>query len=446
MNSGKGEGDLAIFKGGIHPDDAKNLTKDQPIRVLEPGKEMVFPLSQHIGAPATPLVKRGDEVKVGQLLGEANGLISANVVCSVSGKVKAVEPRLCIDGMTKNCVVVENDGLDTPHEEYGVPRDRESLDAESIQKAVRRAGLVGSGGAGFPTDVKLMPKDPDAIDTILINAAECEPYLTGDYRLMMERGEEILEGIRLLFLVFKNAKCIIGIEDNKKEAKAALDALIRPEDKIEVREFQTKYPQGGERFLIYAATGRQINSSLLPADAGCAVFNVDTVLSIYQAVLPGKMKISRIVTLTGDAVNEPGNYEVRLGMSVEDMIQAAGGYRVQPEKVVSGGPMMGTALFSTDVPVNKTCGGILCFEKDIVHTLRTTPCIRCGRCIDVCPGRVAPIKLMAATIGHRIEEFEKLYGMECCECGSCTYVCPAHRYLTQAFKQSKREVLEKRKG
>ena len=436
---------LATFKGGIHPYEGKEMSENKPVQVLIPKGEMVFPMAQHIGAPAKPLVKKGDRVLVGQKIAEAGGFISANVICSVSGTVKAVEPRLMVNGTMVTSVIVENDGLDEKIEHFGEDRDYTKLSKDEIRSIVKEAGIVGLGGAGFPTNVKLTPKDDSKIDYILVNGAECEPYLTSDYRMMLEEPEKIVGGLKVILSLFDNAKGVIGIENNKPEGIKKLEELVKNEPRIEVRPLLTKYPQGGERSLIYAITGRKVNSSMLPADAGCIVDNIDTVIAIYNAVCKQTPLIRKIITVTGDAIVNPQNFSVRLGTNYQELLEAAGGFKNDPEKVISGGPMMGQALFSLDLPVTKTSSALTCFSKDMVAAQEPTPCIRCGRCVSACPSHLVPPLMMNAAMKNNCEAFEKLNGMECMECGSCAYVCPAKRPLTQAFKDMRRQVAANRR-
>lgn len=436
---------LATFKGGIHPYEGKELSENKPIKVLMPKGEMVYPLSQHIGAPAKPLVKKGDQVLTGQKIGEADGCISANVICSVSGTVKAIEPRRTADGSMKLSIVVENDGEYRTIEGMGTERNPERLSRQEIRDAIKEAGIVGLGGAGFPTHVKLTPKEDDKIEYVIVNGAECEPYLTSDYRVMMEEPEKVIGGLKVILRLFPKAKGVIGIENNKPEAIAKLTELVKNEPNIQVCPLKTKYPQGGERTLIYAVTGRKINSSMLPADVGCIVDNVDTVASIYMAVCHSTPLLRRIITVTGDAVAEPGNFSVRTGTCMQEVLDAAGGFSKEPEKMISGGPMMGQALFDLNIPVTKTSSALTCLTEDEVAKMEPSACIRCGRCVSVCPGRVVPQKLALAADRGDLELFEKLNGMECCECGCCSYICPARRPLTQSFKVMKRAVAASRK-
>ena len=436
---------LATFKGGVHPYEGKELSENKPTQILMPKGDMVYPMSQHIGAPAAPLVKKGDKVLAGQKIGEASGFISANVICSVSGTVKAVEPRRVASGAMVNSVVVENDGEYQSVEGMGADRDPSKLSKQEIRDIVKEAGIVGLGGAGFPTHVKLTPKNENAIEYVLVNAAECEPYLTSDYRMMLEEPEKLIGGLKVMLQLFEKAKGVIGIENNKPEAIKKLQEMVKDEPRIEVCELMTKYPQGGERSLINAITGRKVNSSMLPADAGCIVDNVDTVIAIYMAVCKTTPLMRRIVTVTGDAIANPQNYNVKIGTNFQELVEAAGGFKSEPEKLIAGGPMMGMALFGLDIPVTKTNSALLCMTKDEVAANEPTPCIRCGKCVSVCPSHIVPVMMMKAALKGDCERFEKLNGMECVECGSCAFICPAKRPLTQAFKEMRKTVAANRR-
>ena len=437
---------VLTFRGGIHPYEGKELSKDDPIVIYKPeaGYEMAVSMSQHIGAPARPVVKKGDAVLAGQLIGEAGGFISANVHSPVSGVVKGIEKRLMVNGGKADCIIIENDGNDT-FVDIEPPKPVETLSKEEIISLVKSAGIVGMGGAGFPTSVKLSPKNPYQIDFIIVNGSECEPYLTSDYRRLMEEPEKIIEGLKIMLRLFDHAKGIIAIEDNKPDAIKKVKGLLQPEDPIEVCKLYTKYPQGAERMLIYACTKRKINSSQLPADAGCVVDNVDTVHAIYEAVKLGIPLTKRVITVTGDAVAKPQNFLVPVGVNHRDLVKAAGGWKEEPEKIISGGPMMGMAISTLDVPVIKTSSAILSFIKDPLVNLKTTNCINCGRCVAVCPGRVMPTRLAKFAERGDVDSFLKYDGMECCECGCCSYVCPAKINLTQAIKTMRKQVLASRK-
>ncbi len=428
------------FKGGAHPYDGKKMSRECPIEILNPGDTLVYPLSQHIGAMAKPLVKAGDRVLVGQKIAEKGGFISANIHSSVSGTVKAIEKRLVATGGMVDSIIVENDGM---YEEAApiFSGNPDELSKDEIIKIIEEAGIVGMGGAGFPTNVKLSPKNADIIDSIIVNGAECEPYLTSDYRRMVEQTDKLVKGLKIVLKIFPDAKGYFGIEDNKPEAIETLLKATENEDRIEVVPLKTKYPQGGERSMIYAVTGRKINSKMLPADVGCIVHNVDTIYAIYNAVYNGKPLIERIVTITGDAVSTPKNFQVRIGTSFRELIDAAGGFTTEPEKIISGGPMMGFSFFNIDVPVVKGSSSLLAFIKDDVSHEEPSACIRCGRCAAACPEHLLPMKLAALAGQNEPEEFKKLGGMECVECGCCSYVCPAKRQVTQSVRSMKKLII-----
>ena len=434
---------ISTFKGGVHPYDGKDLAKDQPIRRIKPKEILVYPLSQHIGAPASPIVAVGDTVLRGQKIAEAGGFVSAPVFASVSGTVKAIEPRHVATGDLVNSIIIENDGEMKETDFHGV-EDVASLSKEQIIEKVKEAGVVGMGGAGFPTHVKLSPKEPDKIEFIIANCAECEPYLTADYRRMLENPEELIGGMKIVLRLFDHAKGILGVEDNKPDCIQKLKELTKDEERIEVMPLKTKYPQGGERQLIYATTGRSINSKMLPADAGCIVDNVETLVAINRAVKEGKPVMDRIFTVTGDAVANPGNFEYCIGMSYAEILEEAGGFKEDPEKMISGGPMMGFAVFSLEIPTTKTSSSLLCFKKDDVSASEVTACINCGRCVSVCPEQIVPSRLAKMSQFHDSESFERWNGMECIECGSCSYICPAKRPLAQYIKTMKKQILAER--
>ena len=448
---------IRTFRRGVHPYDGKGLSAECPITPISAAGEMVYPLSQHIGAPAVPLVSVGSAVLAGQKLAEAGGFVSAPVYSAVSGTVKAIAPRLTATGETQTCIVVENDGegnwvdprFDPVNSPYGgeafvreimASETVKGLTPAGIRNAIREAGIVGMGGAGFPAAVKLTPKDDAGIDYLIVNGAECEPYLTSDDRLMRECGDVLLAGCRLLLRLFPNATCLIGVENNKKAAIAGLTQKAKAYEDIEICPLKTKYPQGGERMLISALTGRRLNSSRLPADVGCVVVNVATVISAFYAITLGRPLTHRVMTVTGDGVATPCNLLVPLGMSFEAVLEAAGGFAegVTPKKIITGGPMMGTALFDLGIPVTKTSASILALKNDPVAHHDTTACIKCGRCVSVCPERLVPQLLSEAADHEDFAAFEKYGGMECIECGSCAYVCPAKRQLVQSMRYGRR--------
>lgn len=432
------------FVGGIHPYDGKDLSKDKPIQDVLPKGEMVYPMSQHIGAPAKPIVAKGDRVLAGQKIAESGGFVSAPIYASVSGTVKSIETRRVVTGDLIQSIVIDNDGLYESMEFHPyAPVDK--LQKDEIIDIVKEAGVVGMGGAGFPTHVKLSPKDPDKIDYVIANCAECEPYLTSDYRRMMEEPDKLIGGLKIILKLFDNAHGILAVEDNKPDCISLLKQMTKNDPQITVKALKTKYPQGAERQLIYATTGRKINSSMLPADVGCIVDNVDTVVAIYRAVTEGRPLMERIVTVTGDAVANPRNFRVPIGMSYQELLDVAGGFEQDPEKIICGGPMMGFGMFDLNVPTTKTSTALLALTQDDVSAMEPSPCINCGRCVEACPGRIVP-SLLATYAEHFDEEsFVEHNGMECCECGCCSFVCPAKRPLTQEIKSMRKIQLAKKK-
>ena len=432
------------FVGGVHPFDGKDLSKSKSIIDAQPSGELIFPLSQHIGAPAKPLVQKGDTVLRGQMIAEAGGFVSAPVYSSVSGKVKSIEKRRVATGDMVESIIISNDGLYN-EVEYEPCDDWTKLSREEIISRIAKAGIVGMGGAGFPTSVKLSPQNPEAIDYIIANCAECEPYLTSDYRRMIENGDELCEGLRIMLSLFEGSHGILAVEDNKPDCIAHLKKLIKKDNIISVKELKTKYPQGAERMLIYATTGRKVNSKMLPADVGCIVNNVDTICAIYNAVVKGKPLMERIITVTGDAVKDPRNYRVPCGMTYSELIDINGGFKEEPAKIICGGPMMGFAMVSTDVPVTKTSTALLAFLEDPVSSSETTPCINCSRCTYACPAGLVPGRLSDMVEHFDNESFVANGGMECCECGCCSFVCPAKKPLTQNIKTMRKQELANRK-
>ena len=434
---------LKTFRGGVHPDDGKKLSAECPLRPIPAGKTLYYSLAQQAGAPAVPMVQPGERVLRGQKIAEAGGYVSAPVHAGVSGTVQKIQKMRMPAGGLADCIVIENDGEGKQVEFQ--PADYSQLPPEEILKRISEAGVIGQGGAGFPTHVKLSPKNPAEIDTVLINGAECEPYLTSDYRRMTENPELVVEGLKVILRLFPGAEGILCVEDNKKSCAEALERACRGIPNIRVQLLKTKYPQGAERMLIYAATGRRINSSMLPADVGCIVDNVETAVSVYRAVALGEPLMDCTMTVTGDAAASPENLIVPVGMLYREVLEAAGGVSAEPEKMIAGGPMMGNALFTLDTVVTKTSSALLLFRKDPVAEQVTTACINCGRCADVGPGRILPARL-AVFADHGAEEpFLKYHGMECCECGCCSYVCPAKRQLSQSIKSMRRMLLAKRK-
>ena len=443
---------MLSFRGGVFLDEKKELLKDRPIRSSNTKELLTYPLSQHIGKPAKAIANVGDEVKVGQIIAEADGFISANVLSSVSGKVKTIEKKLCSNGKISDCIIVENDYKYTTIDGFGKERDYKSLSREEILDIIKAAGIVGLGGACFPTHVKLNPKDKDAIDYVLVNASECEPYLNSDNRLLLEETDMLILGLEIILKLFPHAKGIICIEDNKKEAYKEIQKKISNNMSISCVLTKTKYPQGGERQLIYAVTKRKLNSKLLPADVGVIVHNVATTVAIAYAVAKSEPLINKVMTLAGDGLKDNINVKVRLGISYKELAEEVGGLKDEVKKMINGGPMMGISLYDLDVPVAKNSSSLLCFREDFLDKLTETNCINCGRCSNVCPENLIPTMMYKAAKNNKTEEFLKLYGTECIECGSCSYVCPAKLPLVQYFKMMKpkaiayeKELAEKKK-
>lgn len=435
---------LLTFKGGIHPNDGKSLAKDKAITEILPKGNLLYPLTQHIGAPAAPVVKKGDHVLKGQKIAEAGGFVSAPVYASVSGTVKGQVLHFNPTGTKVDCIEIENDGA--YEEAFSLPvKPLEEMSREEILSVIGEAGVVGMGGAGFPTRVKLTPKEPDKIDTIIANCAECEPFITADYRRMLENTQELVSGMRVVLSLFEKAKGYFAVEDNKKDCIEKLRAAVKDEPRMEVKVLQTKYPQGAERQLIYAVTKRAIHAANLPADAGCIVDNVETLISIHYAVVKGRPLTERVVTVSGDAVANPGNFKVLLGTNHKELVEACGGFSTVPQKIISGGPMMGFAMLTIDTPVTKTSSSILGFTEDAVALNRPSACINCGRCVEICPSRIVPSRL--ADYGEWLDEdkFTAQNGLECVECGCCSYVCPAKRPLKQSIGAMRKIVMAKRK-
>ncbi len=436
-------GFIKTFSGGVHPVEGKDMSKDLPVRKVFAKDQVVIPCSMHIGAPAKPVVEVGEHVLKGQLIAEASSFISANVHSSVSGEVKAIEDRELVGGSKGLCIVIEND---KKNESFKYETKDTPWSKEYIREAVKDCGVVGMGGACFPTHVKITPKDDSAIDHVIINACECEPYITADYRRMIENPEELISGLKIMLTLFENAKGYIAIEDNKQDCIDLFEKLTASEEKIEVVPMKTKYPQGSERHVIYAINKRKMNSSMLPADVGCIVDNVDTVYNIYQAVKNHKPLTSRIMTVTGDSFYQPCNLEVPFGMSYQEVVDEMGGMVEDTKKVIAGGPMMGQAMFNLDVPVTKGASSLLAFVEDDYDLAPKTNCMNCGMCVKVCPQKLVCANLAKLAEDDDMEQFVKCYGMECIECGTCNYVCPAKRNLTQSIKAMKLKVMAERKG
>lgn len=433
-----------LFPGGVHPQEGENgkaVNGGNAIRELPAPPRVIIPLQQHIGAPAKPLVKKGDHVLAGQKIGDASGYVSAPVHASVSGTVVGVEAALLPNGLTAPAVIIDNDFKDewvklTP------AAHPETLSAAELQCLIRDAGIVGMGGATFPTAVKLTPAKGKTIEKLIINGSECEPYLTADHRLMLEQAAGIVDGIRLTMLALEIKEAVIGIEDNKPDALASMTEAAKSVDGLRVQSLPTRYPQGGEKQLVYAITRRKVPTGGLPLDVGCVVLNVGTCYAIHQAIREGRPLVSRVTTV-GGLVNNPGNFLVRVGSTVENLLDACGGLKAGTKQLVYGGTMMGMAIARTDIPVTKGCSGVLALGQAAMEP-KESNCIRCARCVNACPMKLMPAKIDALTRAGNFEGAEKMGVMNCMECGVCSYICPAKRSLTQSCRTAKKVITTRR--
>ena len=435
------------FRGGIHPGPHsdpgyKSATNTKPIEAMPAPDQVILPVSMHIGAPAKPIVKVGDTVDMGQPIAEAGGFVSAPVHATVSGKVIAVEPRLHQNGSKVMSIVIENDKEDRLHESVH-PYDFASMTNEERIECIRSAGMVGHGGATFPTHVKIQ-SGIGKCDTIIVNGAECEPYITSDHRLLLERPEEVVGGLKMLADIMGVQNAIIAIEENKTDTFPKIEELIKDDNRLKLYPLKCKYPQGAEKQLINACTGREVPSGKLPADAGCAVFNVDTTGAIYRRFTTGMPVVRRVVTVSGSAIANPKNLESRIGTPIEKLIDVCGGFKEAPNKLLAGGPMMGVAQFSLEVPVMKGTNAFLAFCGEEDKRVEAPTCIRCGKCINACPMHLMPMMMNAYGNAGDYDKCVELGAMDCIECGSCAYVCPARIQLVQRFRLTKLHVQQAR--
>ena len=434
---------LRTFRiGGIHPPENK-LSAGKKITALDTPKQVVIPLGQHIGAPAQAVVKKGDLVKVGTLLAKAGGFVSANIHSSVSGKVNKIDDVVDASGYRRPAIYidVEGDEWEETIDQSATLVKECALSSKEIIDKIAAAGIVGMGGATFPTQVKLMPPPGNKADLVIINAVECEPYLTADHSLMLEKGEEILVGVSILMKAVNVSRAVIGIENNKPDAIAHLRKLAADYKGIEIMPLQMKYPQGGEKQLIDAVIRRQVKSGALPISEGALVQNVGTAYAVYEAVQKNKPLFERVVTVTGKALTSPSNFLVRIGTPIRCLIDAAGGMPENTGKIISGGPMMGKALASVDAPVCKGSSGVLLLTREESVRKPARDCIRCAKCVNVCPMGLNPTLLMTATEFQNWELAEKNHITDCIECGSCSYTCPANRPLLDRIRLGKGKVM-----
>lgn len=430
---------ILTFAGGVHPSPAKEATRDKEIRPAKLPQQAIIPLQQHLGAACSALVSPGDRVKVGQKIGEASTFVSAPVHASISGEVKEISRRLSPSGSKVLSLVIKSDGEDEAMKMVSRPESFENLSPEKIKDIVKEAGLVGLGGAAFPTHVKLSPPSDKKIDAYILNGVECEPYLTCDYRLMVEKPGEVVEGFRILMKAIGVERGYLGLEEDKPQAISALEKAIENEPGLEIKVLQVKYPQGGEKQLIKTILGREVPSGGLPFDVGVMVSNVGTAFACWEAVRLGKPLLERVVTVTG-GVKNPANLRVRLGTSVADLLKECGGFQGEPQKLIMGGPMMGLAQFTSEVPVIKGTSGILVQTRGEVKHEEPLACIRCSRCLGVCPLGLMPNIITSLAENNRFEETRDYGALDCIECGACAYQCPAKIPLVHLIKYAKAEL------
>jgi electron transport complex protein RnfC len=430
------------FKGGVHPNDSKSLSASKPVQTAPLLEKYTVIVHQNIGAPPEIIVKKGDLVKKGQLLAKATGFVSVPLHAPTSGTVTAIEKCPGPTCISVPSIEITADGKD----EWGSPfepiADWQNTDPAILKQRVVDAGIVGMGGAGFPSHVKLSPTKP--VDTLILNGAECEPYLTADHRLMLEQTEDVLLGAAILARILGLKTAVIGVEGNKPDAILKLNAFASNYN-VTVQELRVNYPQGAEKQLIYALTGREVPIGGLPMDVGCVVQNVASAVAVMEAVIKGRPSIERITTVTGEPLVNPGNWRFLVGTPISKAIELAGGVKYQPAKLLLGGPMMGFAQNSLDVTVMKNTSGILLIPVEQVSQYTSEPCIRCGRCVEACPMDILPATISQAVENERFDWAEQLNVQACIECGSCSYVCPSHRPLNQQFKRAKAEIMAARR-
>lgn len=433
-------------RGGVHPEYHKDLARNSAVAEVPLPKLLRVSMSQHLGAPAKSLVKRGDEVLRGQRIGEPQGFISAAVHAPTSGKVKKVSESPTLAGPSAPTLEIEPDGEDRWVEEIPAGLNIESVNSEDVVARVADAGIVGMGGAGFPTHVKLSPPKDKSIDTLIVNGAECEPFLTADFRLMLEQAEKIWAGVGVIRQVLGAKTVRIAIEDNKPEAIDAMQKAAPGLDgDVAIAVLKTEYPQGAEKQQIQAITGREVPSGGLPMDVGCLVENVGTTVAVWDAVVNGRPLTERITTVTGTPVKSPGNVQARTGTPLEDLIAFCGGIEGKAGKIIAGGPMMGLAQPALDIGTTKTTSGLLLLSPEAVSEFTSMPCISCGRCVRACPSGLMPSELSVLLEAEDFETAAEYSVMDCIECGCCAFVCPAHRPMVQHMRRGKAWVAAQRR-
>lgn len=432
------------FKGGVHIPEYKESTKDKSIETAIDPKIVYISLHQHVGAPCEAIVSVGDSVKVGQKIGDSKAFLSAPVHSSVSGVVKGISKIYTPDGMKTDCVVIESDGLEELHESVKPLENLDKLSKEEVINIIKEAGIVGLGGAGFPMHAKLVTADDSKIDTAILNGAECEPYITVDHRVMLEQPESIIEGLKIIMNCLDLETGYIGIEDNKKDAIEALNSSIK-EDNIKIVSLKTKFPQGDSYRMVDAILDRKVPSGGRCKDVGTIVSNVSTALAVAELFKLGKPLYERTITVTGNGIKEPKNLKVKIGTTIKDIIEQCGGFNGEPGKIIVGGPMTGLAQFSLDTPIVKATSAIIVLTPEEASHRETEPCIKCGKCLEVCPVRLQPLLLSAYSLKDMFEMTQEYDVEECIQCGACSFICPSRRPLTESIRHAQREIYLKRK-
>ena len=427
------------FNGGIHPVEQKELSEHLPFESIPLPKQIIIPLSQHTGKPAKPLIKKGSEVKAGEIIAEQDGFISSPIHSPVSGKVTKIISSIAPGGFLKESILIE------PFEQNGAVKmpelNIETVSSDEIKERIKLAGIVGQGGAAFPTYVKLSPPPGKKIDFVILNGCECEPYLTRDYRFMVERASDVVDGLRLIMKAVGVEKGVIGVEDNKSDAIKKINEAIKNFPGIYVVVLKTKYPQGAEKMLIKAVTGKEVPPGKLPFDVGCIIQNIGTAVAIYDAVVKGVPQLTAALTVSGKGINQPKNLIVPVGTTIGDILDYCGGVTKDAVKVIVGGPMMGVAQYDFSAPVMKATSGILVLTDEEVNNHPETNCLRCGKCVEVCPLNLLPTKLSRLSQLEKYEDAEQLNITTCMECGTCTFTCPANIPLVQWIRLGKQKVM-----